>query len=453
MSEYSPSATTDGSGRIATAARWFAGAWTSRRHHLVLWSFLDQVILSGFGFAVGIATGRLVGIAEFGRFTIAMIFVTLASNLHATIFATPMMTLAGHRERSRSYFGAVVAAAGAGAVAFGVVAGALFALYYGARGDALSPGLALAVGALIAAQSFQLILRRVLFAQRKGRLATTVDLGRYALFVVFVGAILLSAEKAIDTELVLWSLTLSGAVAVVASIATTGVLGVRFRARLLLTASHQHWQIARWFVAVVLVGFAQEQLLVLLAGPAIGDAAVGGLRAAQYLFGPILVLTSAMENVLPVRAAAALSADGIGGLRTFLVRFALPLGAANGALILFAVLPGAMWLALLFGPAYAAYVPVLQILALATAFTLVRDYLMQYFRAVRRTNMIFYAFLSGFAAAAALIYPLVSWFGVEGLAIDAVVSQFTSMAAMAIAVVRHYRSHRRPPDAGRAATA
>lgn len=434
---------------VVAPLRRLAGAWLSRGRSLVLWSFLDQAIISGFGFATGIAAGRLVGIAEFGKFAIAMIFVTLASNIHAVIFATPMMTLAGHRERSRAYFGVVIVAGSVGAVVLGVIASTLFAVYYGLRGEPASPGVTTAIGVLVAVQGIQLIIRRVLFARRKGRLAVAFDLGRYALFVVFVGGALLTEGSTIDTAFVLWALASSGFLAACLSLATTGFLAVRTRPRLLRAAAEQHWHIARWFVAVTFVGFAQDQSLFLLAGPVLGDAAIGGMRAAQYLFGPIMVLTSAMENVLPVRVAEAWSAGGVVGLKNFLVRFAVPFGAANAALILLAVLPGAFWLAFLFGRAYVGYVPVLEILGLAAAFTVVRDYLVQYFRATRRTNMIFYSFVAGFAVAVALIYPLVAWFGVVGLAIDAAISQFASMATMAIAVVYQYRRRHRLVEAGR----
>lgn len=452
MSEHS-SATGDGGTGIMPPARPATGAWLSRGRRLVLWSFLDQVIISGFGFATGIATGRLVGIDQFGKFAIAMIFVTLASNIHGAIFATPMMTLAGHRERSRAYFGSVIVSGGIGAVVLGVAASTLFAVYYAIRGDPPSPALTTAIGALVAVQSIQLILRRVLFAGRKGRPAVTFDLARYALFVVFVVAALLTERKTVDTALILWALALSGFLAAALSLATTGFLGVRARPRMLRAAAGQHWQIARWFVIINLLGFAQDQLLTILAGPVLGDAAIGGLRATQYLFGPIMVLTSAMENVLPVRVAEAWSAGGVVGLKNFLARFALPFGAANVALILLAVLPGAFWLALLFGQPYVGYVTVLEILGLATAFTAVRDYLMQYFRAIRRTNMIFNSFVAGFAVAVLLIYPLVTSFGVVGLAIDAAVSQFASMTTMVVAVGYQYRCQRRLVEADKVATA
>ena len=80
---------------------------------------------------------------------------------------------------------------------------------------------------------------------------------------------------------------------------------------------------------------------------------------------------------------------------------------------------------------------------MATAFSFVRDYLIQYFRAIRRTNTIFYSFLSGFIVAVVLIYPLVKWFGVEGLAIDTAISQFASMLYLIVATGRHYLGHRR----------
>ena len=431
-----------GAGEIVAAVPHWSSTWLNPGRRAVLWSFLDQAILSGFGFATGVATGRLVGIAEFGKFAIVLVFVTLALVIHEAIFATPMMTLAGHRQRSGSYFLAVIVSGGIGAAVLGVLCGVLFAAYYILRGQPPSPGLAAATGLFVAVQCIQLTLRRSLFAVHKGRLAAVLDLGRYVLFVVLVGA-LLAAGSRIDAELVVWSLALSGAAAAVASLSVTGISRARLRARLLLAATREHWRIARWLVAVALVGFGQDQLLWILAGPVLGDASIGGLRATLYLFGPNLVLMGAMDNILPVRAAAALSAQGFLGLKNYLVRSAIPFGAANGAFILAAVLPGAMWLALLFGPAYVDFVPVLVIMGVATAFTVIRDYLFQYFRAIRNTHTIFHSYFAGFVVSIVLIYPLVKWLKVEGLAIDAAVSQFTSMAYLLVVAARHYLSNRR----------
>ena len=448
MSELSPDTTIVAATSIVAPPRRPGGARPDWSHRAIFWSFLDQAILSGFSFIIGIGTGRLVGIAEFGKFAIVMIFVTLASVVYEALFTTPLMTLAGHRRRSRSYYGAVVVAGGVGAVGLGISAALLFAGYSILSSGSLALGLAAATGALIATQGIQLVLRRILFARQKGRLATTMDFGRYALFVAGMGALVMAGGR-IDVQTVLWGLALSGLITAAISVSTTGAVGARLRSRIVLVAASQHWQIARWLVAVALVSFGQDQLLWILAAPVLGDAAIGGLRATLYLFGPILLLMGAIENILPVRAAAALADEGLVGLKTYLVRFAIPFGAANVALILFAVLPGATWLAWLFGPAYVDYVPVLEIMGVTTAFSLVRNYLVHYFRAVRSTNAIFYSFFCGLVLSIVLVYPLVHWFGVVGLAIGTVVSQFASMLYLIVAASRHYLGHRQAIDTRR----
>lgn len=433
-----------GAGGVATLPERLS-SWLSPGRRAVLWSFVDQAVVSGFGFITGITTGRLVGLGEFGRFALVMVFVTLAWGIYQALFTTPMMTLAGYRDRSRAYFGTVVVWGVVGAVLLGVASAMLFTGYYALRGEVLAPDFIAATGFLVAIHCVLLLLRRLLFAQRNGRLAVAMDLGRYLLFVAVIGALLL-AHVEVDAGLIVWGLAGSGLVAALAVVPATGVAGARLRSRLTLTMARQHWQIARWLVAVVLVGFGQEQLLVILAGFSLGDELIGGIRAAQYLFGPILVLMSAMENVLPVRAAAAHSSGGLVGLKDFLVRFGTILVAANGVLLLVAVLPGALWLRLLFGPTYADYAIVMPYLGAAAACFLVRDVLLQYFRAIRTTDAIFHSFLAGFICAVALIYPLVEWFGVVGLAIDTLASQFVSMVYMIVAVGRHYWRHRRATD-------
>ena len=219
----------------------------------VLWSFLDQAIVSGFGFATGIATGRLVGISEFGRFAIVMVFVALAWAIPPAIFAPPMMTLAGHRSRSRAYFDAVLISGSIGGVLLGVAGGVLFGAYYLLRSESVSLLMIVATGLLVAIQCILLILRRMLFVRERGRMAVAMDLTRYGLFVAIVVALLALEGKGVDTTQIVLALGVSGIVAALAFLPTLGVPVGRARAGLMLVVASQHWRIARWFIAIVFV--------------------------------------------------------------------------------------------------------------------------------------------------------------------------------------------------------
>ncbi len=137
------------------------------------------------------------------------------------------------------------------------------------------------------------------------------------------------------------------------------------------------------------VTFAQEQLVWMVAGSTLGLDALGGLRAAQYLVGTVLILLSATENVLPVRAARAHTEGGEEALRRYLVSAGIRLGAPIVAILAVLAGPAELWLTLIFGAEFAAYAGCLRILSVGVLVILVRDLAGHYFRAKQNTRVIF----------------------------------------------------------------
>ncbi|MFX9718514.1 hypothetical protein ABTO87_18260, partial [Acinetobacter baumannii] len=82
-----------------------------------------------------------------------------------------------------------------------------------------------------------------------------------------------------------------------------------------------------------------EQLIWLVAGSTLGLEELGGLRAAQYLVGTVLLLLSATENVLPGAAARAHAEGGDAALRAYLLRTGVKLGVPIVAILAVLALP------------------------------------------------------------------------------------------------------------------
>ena len=406
------------------------GTGLLRRPPAALLSLADQGVVSGFGFLSGIAAARLLGIAEFGHFAMILIVVSFAQGLHNALITAPMMTLAGARGFVSKLYGANILVAalllsipGAGCVVLALIVG-----------DKVSMASLLAACALVLAQNLQFTLRRLLFAQGKGIRALGMDLARAASFPLAAGLVWLG-HGTIGVKGFIWMLALTSFVTSLPFLFTLGRPALRAPASIRLGAlSRRHAPIARWLVPIVFVTFAQEQLIWIIAGYSIGLDALGGLRAAQYLVGPVLLLLTATENVLPVKAARAFTEGGEDALRRYLSRTGLQLGAPIVAILALLALPGEVWLSLIFGAEFGAFANCLRILAVGVVIIMLRDLVAHYFRAKQNTRVMFESLGVSMIVSLAVVMPLMTHYGVAGAAAAVTAGHIASLVYLVLAV-------------------
>ncbi len=406
----------------------------------LLMSLFDQAMVSGFSFIVGILTARVTGIQEFGRYVLVLAFAAFVLVLHDALFAAPMMSFAGRRaRRSQGYYSSVALMGAVLAGAGGIVVAVALVVLFGFRDGTFPWAFAAVAGLLTVAQCLQLTARRMSFAQGGGIGAFAMDLGRAAIFAALL-AVALIFGFAINATTIIGMLAVSS-FAASAALAAKLSLGGAPRRMLRATAA-MHWSVARWLVAVPLLTLTMDTVIWIMTGILFGDDAVGGVRAAQYLFGPILVLSVAMENMLPLRATAAWTGGGVSALRTYLLRTAVPLGLAYGTFLIVFIVPAEFWLDMIFGSAFTAYAGILRVFGLAVALSLVRNHMIVYFRAVQETRPIFNSSVVSVVAMVIGIVPVTTIFGLMGVALAALIGQATGLAALTVATVRHFRRSR-----------
>ncbi|MFE1601177.1 lipopolysaccharide biosynthesis protein [Methylobacterium sp. ID0610] len=395
-------------------------------------SLADQGVVSGFGFLSGIAAARLLGIAEFGSFALVLIVLSFAQGLHNALITAPMMTLSGTRGRVSGTYAASVLA---GAVLLSLPGAAFVVVALSLSGEPSIPGL-VAATALMLAQNIQFTLRRLLFARGEGMLALGMDLARAASFPLAGGLVWLE-HGAMDGVGYVWLLAATSLATTLPFVIGFARPAIRSPRRLHVVAlTRRHMPIARWLLPIVFVTFAQEQFVWIAAGSALGLDALGGLRAAQYLVGTVLLLLAATENVLPVAAARAYAAGGEAALKRSLLRAGLRLGLPIGAILLVLAGPAGFWLGLIFGQDYAAYAHCLQILSLGVVLVLLRDLTAHYFRAKQNTRVIFLSLAVSMGVSLALVWPLITYAGVTGAASAVIAGHAASLLSLVAAMRR-----------------
>src|ERR1700720_637104 len=90
----------------------------------------DQVLASGSNFLTGILLARAFGLFEYGRFTLAWMFVEFIGSLQAAAIIQPMLNIGSKQsEADRDlYYDAVLAQQALGCMVFGLVAWAIVTL-------------------------------------------------------------------------------------------------------------------------------------------------------------------------------------------------------------------------------------------------------------------------------------------------------------------------------------
>lgn len=401
------------------------------------WSMIDQLLVSGMSFLSGLAFARLLGIAEFGRISLVLLLAAQSLTLQDYLLSAPMMTLAGRRARSLHYFGCVARLHVLGSLAAAIAVTAVVAGIFIARDGRMSFGLVSAAFAITLAQNLHSALRRIFFAQNRGRTAFSLDAGRYATLAIAGGILwLCAAPGTLDSVDTLFLIAACAALPVV--VASKWMSWPDGERRLLRAVLARHWLTGRWLTLMIVVSMGQEQLVPIIVAFNLGDAAIGGLRAGQYLLGVTHFILMALANFVPQRAAQASAMGGPTQLGKYIAGETLALAVPTCGLIAVLGIFAEFWLAKLFGAEFVAYAAVLRIYCVSYVLIFIRELWIHYLRTIERTRATFEAFTLGSVVALLMIYPAIGSMGIEGAAAVILVANLVSTIYILGAV---YREH------------
>lgn len=322
----------------------------------------DQVLISGSNFLTSIVLVRGLGLLEFGKFTIAFVLLLYASALQMSFVASPMMSIAPlmeGTEKRQFVNGMLTIQLLASLLLFAVFAlvGAisrLFTTYY-------SLPCIFAFAFCVGTFQLQDWLRRYYFLYHKGRHAIASDFISY-----FVQLVML---------FVLWRtdrLTLFRTFLVMCITSLAGFAMGPITDRLRPTTEHvrQTWArckiLSRDLLLANQVHWFGVQGVLLIGTGIVGTAAAGGIRATLSLAGPVNMVLSSLENVIPIRVAEEIKRNGAASAHAYLQRAIFSCFVLLSPLLVIVAIFGRSILRLLYGPAMVAfYVPmVLQLVCI-----------------------------------------------------------------------------------------
>lgn len=256
------------------------------------WTLADQAVSSLSNAGLSILVARSVGIEEFGSFSLVLLVFSFTVGLSRTLVTDPLVirfSAAAPAVRQKATADATGAAIGLGLV--GSAACGLVGLVMGGTLGAALWALA-AVLPLILVQD---TLRYAFFAGSRPAAATVNDAVWTVLQFGAVGALLLAGRDTVTLLVLAWGA--SAGMAALVGCFQAGVLPRPFSGPAWLRTHHD---LATKLAAAYVLNIGAVNAALLLIGSILGIAALGAVRAAQVLLGPLqLVITGVTSFVLP----------------------------------------------------------------------------------------------------------------------------------------------------------
>ena len=289
-------------------------------------ALLDQGLVSGANFLLGVSLARSGGPESYGAYMIMFAAFLLIANIHQAILIEPATVLAfslfpGRNDR---YLRAVLIMHAIFTVGFVIMAGSFWMT---ASRFHITGALANALGGLVIVTPCVLLfwLSRS-FAYLDFSPGRAV-IGSSAYCAAVVIGIVISYVRGHNTPLTAFSWTAAAAV-----IASAVLLRHYRRMRPptesepgLRTVWSRHWRFGRWGLSSVGLNWAQTNSISMISGSLLGLRATGGLNSLVGLLQPMIqVLISASRVVLP-RVAQIYTLKGLQATRRPIVRVGITL--------------------------------------------------------------------------------------------------------------------------------
>lgn len=384
-------------------------------------ALVDQLMISGSNFAANIVLVRGLGLAEFGKYFLAYVLILYANAVQMSFVTTPMLVVAPMLDGKKKHdflrgMLAMQMLASLLLLAIGLIAGLVmhfFTAYYSLQA-------VIAIACAIGAFQLQDWVRRYFFIIRQKRLAVASDSISYFLQLIVLAILWRTGRLTLVTTF--WTMSSTSLAAFLLG-PIAGRLSPSF------SQLKESWEQCKGLSRDLLVSnqirwFGSQGILLIATG-IVGPTGIGGLRATQSLAGPVNLVLTSLDNVLPVRIADILKTKGTDGAFKFIRNSILLATLGLGMVVLPIALVGRPLLRIVYGPALVAYYyPML--LQLTNMIIEISGRLWVYlYRGVRDTRAILRANLLYTVVAVGNVYWLGHLFGVTGIVAASTLGQIS----------------------------
>jgi len=400
------------------------GRWVSKGGFAIL----DQGLISGSNFLIGILLARWLIPAQYGAFSLAFSVFLLLSYVYQSLLSEPQAVFSGsaYRQCLRGYLKALLSIQLVVTV-FGVVllGGSAVVVYAMGKADGLPGALA---GVAIASPCilFFWLLRRSYYMNLAPARAA---IGAFIYFVLTTGGLFVVYKKALISPFSAYLLMAIGALG-------TGLFLLSQVKKALppdtcepptaAQAWHKHWEYGRWALAVSVVTWIPYYMYYPLVSAFRGMAAAGQLRALMNLSLPLEQSYTALSILFLPYAARVCREKGVSSSGPLVRRITMLF--VIGAVAYWAILIPFKGIAFhfLYGGKYMEVAPLIPYVALGTTLWSAAFGPAIMLRAIESPDSIFYARIVASVLSLIVGVPATWAFGLSGVVCSVIVANIAA---------------------------
>jgi len=379
--------------------------------------FMDQVMVSGSNFLIGILLVRSIGLEAYGTFALLWMCVLFALGIHQAFITKPFLSIAPKLNgiEKETYFRGLHTIQYIGSTLFLIAGGIIYGgteLFYIPRLSTFIP----LVSMIIFCQTIHDFYRKLYLIQDRIPKVFLLDFLLYG--GQLAGIITLSLIGKLNLTTALWTIISANTVSILYGKYSQGFSVINYKKILI-----RHFHFSKWLLGTSVLQWLSGNYFIIVGASILGTSAVGAIRMVQNVMGLCHILFLAMESIIPIEAAQQFQAEGENSLIKYLIETTKKLGLGFGLLLLFIVGFAEPILSLIYGAAAADYAYIAVAYALLYAFVFIGHPFRFYLRTIEKTSPIFFAYCFGALFSLSCAYPLLSYLGIYGLLFGLIFTQ------------------------------
>ena len=391
-------------------------------------SFIDQGVVSGVNFLMGILLAKLMGVEQYGVFAFLWMIIFFVSSIHQAFIITPMYTLLPKHNNTSNYVGSLIGLQLIfSCLVFGLtyLATKILIGYFPEYDFYLAEFAVAGVTSIYVLHDF---FRRLCFGLKLSTLALIIDILGYGLQPI----ILLIFHYLGELNLTITFL----------SIASTLCLGVvvqmiyqkasiNFSLKPVICS---HWRFSKYLVGTSFLQWLSGNFFIAVSAGIIGPVAVGVIRMSQNVVGVLHVLFLAFENTIPLKAAEVLQSNGKIKMLQYIGQ-----KAKQSVLVVLVLLGTIACLSKLiithiYGPEYLKYQYVLFAFCTMYIFVFIGTFLRFVIRTLEQNKIIFISYIVTTIFSLLLAKLMVQQLNIVGVLLGLIISQIITNGVYIIAL-------------------
>jgi O-antigen/teichoic acid export membrane protein len=397
--------------------------------------FLDQGLVSGVNFLMGIMLTRFLGISNYGLFALGWILVLVMSSIQQAVIIAPMYKLFPEKKQISEYLRGLLGiqiyfSLFAVLISFiAIKVGVLF----NASWDI--PGIGFLLPAIVGLYCLHDFLRRRNFTLNLSESTLKMDMITYGLQIPMVYALHHFELLSLTTVLWVWFILL-----ILGILVALRPKDISFGKYGISQIIVEHWAYSKHLFWTAILQWCSGNFFILVAGASLGTSAVGIIRIAQNIVGVLHVLFLALENLIPIQAAKVYFSQKWQGLLLFFKQVMFRFGLISLLLLGIIAFFRKELIEFLYGVEYIQYAHILLQFTVLYILVFTGTILRFFIRTIAVNKIIFQAYILTSVCSLLTASPLIDKYGIQGVVIGFFMTQLLMLIYYTIKILR-YANH------------